>query len=94
MKLAYPQGEDMSLNLEITDMIRSKAVQPKPAMQALKLRVASKNARVQMYAMSVSLPISVHMYTPLLTMCLFSSLIPVSRTVATISWARLRARSL
>jgi len=54
MKLQFPQDEDMALNLEITDMIRSKAVQPKPAMQALNKRVASKNGRVQMYALSVS----------------------------------------
>lgn len=35
-------------------MIRSKAVQPKPAMQSLKRRIASQNQRVQMYALSVS----------------------------------------
>ena len=40
--------------LEVTDLIRSKAVQPKPAMQSLKRRVTSPNGRVQMYALSVS----------------------------------------
>lgn len=53
LKLPYPQGEDIALNLEVTDMIRSKAVNPKPAMQALKLRIASKNQRVQMYGLSL-----------------------------------------
>lgn len=53
LKLPYPQGEDIALNLEVTDMIRSKAVNPKPAMQALKLRVGSKNQRVQMYGLSL-----------------------------------------
>lgn len=41
--------------LEVTDLIRSKAVQPKPAMQSLKRRITSPNGRVQMYALSVSL---------------------------------------
>jgi growth factor-regulated tyrosine kinase substrate len=54
LNLPYPQSEDIATALEVTDLIRSKAVQPKPAMQSLKRRVASKNGRVQMYAMAVS----------------------------------------
>lgn len=54
LNLPYPQSEDMATSLEVTDMIRSKAVQPKLAMQSLKRRVASKNGRVQMYALGVS----------------------------------------
>lgn len=54
LNLPYPQSEDIATALEVTDLIRSKAVQPKPAMQSLKRRVSSKNGRVQMYAMAVS----------------------------------------
>ena len=54
LNLPFPQSEDIALNLEITDMIRSKAVLPKPAMQSLKRRIADQNGRVKMYAISVS----------------------------------------
>lgn len=54
LNLPYPQSEDIATALEVTDLIRSKTVLPKPAMQSLRRRVASKNGRVQMYAIGVS----------------------------------------
>lgn len=54
LNLPYPQSEDIATALEVADMIRSKAIQPKMAMQSLKKRIASKNGRVQMYAIGVS----------------------------------------
>jgi hypothetical protein len=54
LNLPFPQSENMADMLEVTDLIRSKAVQPKLAMQSLKRRVTSPNGRVQMYALSVS----------------------------------------
>ena len=55
LNLPWPQSEDMATALEITDMIRAKTVPPKLAMQTLKRRVGSKNGRVQMYGLGVSI---------------------------------------